>query len=1092
MTTLKLFFFVVLFVNTLHSQSIIINEIYNAGNTNDEWLELLVVQDSLDIRNWDIRDFSGTGGAQLPLVFSNNALWSNLKKGTIIIVARPENTTLAEDSDPGDYVLLIKSNNGLYFSGNVFSIAGGSEAVQIRNSSQVHIFGVSWGTANASSLPSPKVHFATSATSNTSTFFNGGDVSELTATTNWSQNSPTPSMGVGNTPTNINWILSLRASVEGSGTVTLDPQVVIGDSIIKLTFKYIKELQYSISTLKIIFPEEFTWSQNAAQVSIEKFTGTTTVSADTILFSDVNFLDDSVLISITDVNTPIFTGKYRFVFQSGIDFELGDVSPSPIITVYGAPIPIAEAKSNDANGVAIHSGDLVTIRGIVTVSNQFGSPSNVQDNSGGISIYGSSFSNAVQLGDEVLVTGTITQFNGLNQLELPILHSILSSGNIIEPVLATPSMLSGDGVGGIENYEGRLIRVNGVLVTELNGSTFGNWAYKNYMLTGSSSSDTVQIRIDNDTQIIGMVAPAGRFDVVGVLSQYKTSLPFIGNYQLMPRIPDDIISDGPIIESFPEEIDLTSTSITLEWSTINPGTSRIRYGATTNYELGIIEPDNDLRTIHNVTVSGLDAATIYNLQAFSVADSDTSFSSNIISSTTSTFPTTGEINVYFNKNVNSSVSSGVGANENADFAGILIQKLNNAKRSIDVALYSLSGTVGANIATALVNAKNRGVKIRVIGEYDTRTTAPWNTLISNGIPYINDAYGINDGSGLHHNKFFIIDYRGGAADSVWVIMGSWNPTDPGTNDDRQNLVLIQDVALAGAYTVEFQEEWGSSTDTPNSINSRFGSRKLNNTPHKFIIEGVKVQSYFSPSDGTTSRIAKTLSKAEKSINGAIMTFTRRDLADTVIAVKNRNRKARLVLSNDTDSGTQFPYLLSNGVDIRLKGFTNGLLHHKYAIVDAEPFGYTPYVITGSHNWSSSAENSNDENTLIIQDDQIANFYLQEFAARYYEAGGTDSINTVTSINEDKSVIPTQFSLQQNYPNPFNPVTTIRFEVPLSQKVELNVYDILGSKVKELYNDVAPVGVITLEFRSDDLASGMYIYQLKTKNFSISKKMILLK
>jgi len=192
-------------------------------------------------------------------------------------------------------------------------------------------------------------------------------------------------------------------------------------------------------------------------------------------------------------------------------------------------------------------------------------------------------------------------------------------------------MLSGDGVGGIENYEGRLIRVNGVLVTELNGSTFSNWAYKNYMLTGSSTSDTVQIRIDNDTQIIGMVAPAGRFDVVGVLSQYKTSLPFIGNYQLMPRIPADIISDGPIIESFPEEIDLTATSITLEWSTINPGTSRIRYGATTNYELGIIEPDNDLRTIHNVTVSVLDAATIYNLQAFSVADSDTSFSSNIIS-----------------------------------------------------------------------------------------------------------------------------------------------------------------------------------------------------------------------------------------------------------------------------------------------------------------------------------------------------------------------------------------------------------------------------------------------------------------------------
>ena len=174
MTKLKLFFFVLLFVSSLHSQSIIINEIYNSS-ANDEWIELLVVQDSLDLRNWDVRDFSSGGSAQLPLVFSNQALWSNLKKGTVIIVARSENTFL-EDTDPSDYLLIIKSNNGLYFTGNVFSIAGSSEAVQIRNSAQVHIFGVSWGTTNAGSLPSPKIHFTTSATSGTSTFFKEDEV----------------------------------------------------------------------------------------------------------------------------------------------------------------------------------------------------------------------------------------------------------------------------------------------------------------------------------------------------------------------------------------------------------------------------------------------------------------------------------------------------------------------------------------------------------------------------------------------------------------------------------------------------------------------------------------------------------------------------------------------------------------------------------------------------------------------------------------------------------------------------------------------------------------------------------------------------
>lgn len=1088
MKTLTTLFFFFVFSVFIFSQPIIINEIYNSSG-NDEWIELLVVQDSLDLRGWDIRDFSSSGAAQQPLVFSNHSLWSNIRKGTLIIVARPENA-FSENLDPSDYLLIVKSSNASYFSGNVFLIAGGSEAIQIRNSTQSHIFGVSWGAANSASLPNPKVHFSTSSSSNTSVVYNEGNISGLLNTSNWAMNV-TPSMGSGNSAANIAWILSLRARPEGSGIVSMNPQTATGDSVINLSFNYKRDTQYSINSLRIIFPEGFTWSQSISSVSISDFTSDISVNGDTILFSNVSFQLDSVSIVIQDVTTPFFTGRYRIKFQSGVNFVLDDVSPVPVLTVYGAAIPIAQAKENDPDGIALMTGELVTIRGIVTVANQFGSPSFVQDNSGGISIFGSSFSNAVQIGQEVIVSGTVTQFNGLNQLESPIIHSIVSSGNEVEPIITTPGILANDGVGGVENYEGKLVRVNAVLVTELNGTAVTNWAYRNFRLIGAGPSDTVQIRIDNDTDIIGTVAPAGRFDVIGVLSQFKPGLPFIGGYQLMPRSVNDIISTGPIIEKFPEETELTANSITLEWHTVNPGTSRIRYGLTKNYELGVIEPDNNLRTIHNVTVPGLNTATIYNLQAFSVSNSDTSFSGNIISSTTSAAPTTGIINVYFNKDINTSVSSGINANSNVNFTNVVLQRINNAKRSIDVALYSLSGSVGANIASALVAAKNRGVKVRVIGEYDTRTTAPWTTITNNGIPYINDTFGSNDGSGLHHNKFFVFDYRGGAPDSIWVITGSWNPTDPGTNDDRQNIVEIQDVALAGAYTVEFQEMWGSDTDIPNAVNSRFGSRKQNNTPHNFVVGSIKIQSYFSPSDQTTSQIAKTLSKAQKSINGSIMTFTRRDLADTVIAVKNRGRKARIILSNNTDTGTQFFHMQSNGIDIRLKNFSPGLLHHKYAIVDAEPLGYTPYVITGSHNWSSSAENSNDENTLIIQDAQVANFYLQEFAARYYEAFGSDSINITTSIN-DELPLPVNFALFQNYPNPFNPVTTIKYQIPVAQKVELKIYDVLGREVKELFNDFAPAGTITIEFNASDLASGVYVYRLKSENFSDSKKLILLK
>ena len=1072
---------------TLNAQSIIINEVYNSSG-NDEWIELLVIQDQLDIRNWSIRDFNGSGIAQNPLIFSNQALWSNLKKGTVIVIARPENS-FSEDLDPSDYTLTVKSNNEIYFSGTVFSIAGGSEAVQIRNAAQVHVHGVSWGSANSGSLPDPKVHFTASSTSNTSTFFNEDDVSKLPFVSNWTQNG-TPSRGIGNTVNNINWILSLRARAEGSGIVTLSPTVANGSTLINLSLNYKRDPQYNITALKIIVPSDFTWSQSLAQVSTTNFTAASSVMQDTLLFTNIIFTNDSVIISISDVTTPVFTGKYKFSFQSGTNTVLADVSPLPILTVYGAPIPIAQAKVNDQNGIALRAGDLVTLRGIVTVANEFGSPSYIQDNSGGISIFGSSFSGAVQLGDEVEVSGIITQFNGLNQLEQPTIHATVSSGNSVEPLLVTPAQLSGDGLSGVENFEGLLVRVNGVIVTELNGTSVSNWAYRNYLLTGSNPSDTVQLRIDNNTQLIGMPAPAGRFDVVGVLSQFKPNLPFIGGYQLMPRLPQDIISVGPIIERFPVETNLTSNSITLEWQTINPGTSRVRYGRTTNYELGVVEPDNDLRTIHNVTINGLTTATIYNLQAFSVVNSDTSFSGNIVSSTTSAPPTTGAINVYFNKSINTSVSSGVNANGNADLKSILIQRINNAKRSIDVALYSLSGSVGADVANALVNARNRGVKVRLIGEYDTRTTAPWTYLQNSGIPYINDQFGINDGSGLFHNKFFIIDYRGGAPDSVWVITGSWNPTDPGTFDDRQNYIEIQDVALAGAYTLEFEEMWGSDTDVANASKSRFGSRKFNNTPHNFVIDGKKVELYFSPSDRTTANIGKVIGGAKKSVNVATLTLTRRDLADSIISVKFKGAKTRVILSNNTDTGTQFGYLQSNGIDIRLKGFSTGLLHHKYAVIDAEPLGFTPYLITGSHNWSSSAENSNDENTLIIQDAQIANFYLQEFAARYYEANGNDSI-FITSV-EDYFELPNEFSLYQNYPNPFNPTTNITYTIPQLSKVEINVYNTLGERVVTLVSEYKQAGKYTVTFNANNLTSGVYFYRISAGEFNQTRKLLLLK
>ena len=102
-----------------------------------------------------------------------------------------------------------------------------------------------------------------------------------------------------------------------------------------------------------------------------------------------------------------------------------------------------------------------------------------------------------------------------------------------------------------------------------------------------------------------------------------------------------------------------------------------------------------------------------------------------------------------------------------------------------------------------------------------------------------------------------------------------------------------------------------------------------------------------------------------------------------------------------------------------------------------------------------------------------------------------SISTVTAVDSKTEKIHS-YNLYQNYPNPFNPTTTISFAVPSSQKVELAVYNIMGQKVKTLYNGVAPAGITIVNFKADNLASGVYIYNIKTSSMTLSKKLMLMK
>jgi hypothetical protein len=125
---------------------------------------------------------------------------------------------------------------------------------------------------------------------------------------------------------------------------------------------------------------------------------------------------------------------------------------------------------------------------------------------------------------------------------------------------------------------------------------------------------------------------------------------------------------------------------------------------------------------------------------------------------------------------------------------------------------------------------------------------------------------------------------------------------------------------------------------------------------------------------------------------------------------------------------------------------------------------------------------------------------QYWKVRTINDGGTGPWSEINHFDflftdvEDEQLLPTEFALLQNYPNPFNPSTVISYQLPVSSKVTIKVYDILGNEVATLVNEEKPAGVYNVEFgsKSSELSSGIYFYKLTAGDYVATKKMILIK
>jgi len=287
--------------------------------------------------------------------------------------------------------------------------------------------------------------------------------------------------------------------------------------------------------------------------------------------------------------------------------------------------------------------------------------------------------------------------------------------------------------------------------------------------------------------------------------------------------------------------------------------------------------------------------------------------------------------------------------------GLLVASLDSARVAIDMAAYSLNLK---DVESSLLHAQQRGVKVRIVMESDNMNGVIPKALMAAGIPMIGDHL-----QGLMHNKFAVIDRA-----EVWT--GSMNFSFSGTYDDNNNLMHIRSTQVADDYESEFDQMF---------VDHRFGSQLISETPHPSLtIDGTPLNIYFSPADHIQSALLPLINDAQSSIYFLAYSFTSDPLGNAIRQRAASGVKVAGVMETEqvkTDVGTEFAAFRKAGLNVHEDG-NPGLMHHKVFIIDNQ------IVVMGSYNFTASAEKSNDENLIVINNSGIAAQYMKEFQRVY--------------------------------------------------------------------------------------------------------------
>ncbi len=286
--------------------------------------------------------------------------------------------------------------------------------------------------------------------------------------------------------------------------------------------------------------------------------------------------------------------------------------------------------------------------------------------------------------------------------------------------------------------------------------------------------------------------------------------------------------------------------------------------------------------------------------------------------------------------------------------------LRQAQVQVDMAAFEFNSEP---MLEALIELEERGIPVRVVIDTDYEDESAIARLRRNGISVVTD-----DRSALMHNKFLVIDGR-----YTWV--GSMNFTTNGAHCNNNNLVRLDSAQLAQNYITELNEMYDDR---------EFGPRSPENSPNEQVtIGGVLVENYFAPEKELAPIIGDLVNAAQSEILFMAFSFTIDLIGEPILERAEAGVTVRGVFET-TGSETQFSYYgdmqdagLAN-LQVRQDGNPR-VMHHKVIIIDRQT------VVLGSFNFSASANDSNDENIVIVHDPTFTSFFVEEFNTVWSEA-----------------------------------------------------------------------------------------------------------